>query len=310
MTDSTLRCPQREEPPLGTHLDIMIPYAGSVDLLRESVASVLRQSDPNWRLHVVEDGLQHESVAQWLESLADPRVRHVLNEHNLGVAKNFQKCLDLSTADYVTFLGCDDRLLPEYVRVVRQAWHAASGIDIVQPGVRVIDLHGSPARPLGDRVKGLVGRRHRAGIVGGEVLLASLMTGNWTYFPSLSWRRSRIVEHGFRDDLETVLDLALLTQLVMTGSRMLIEPETVFEYRRHASSVSSLTARRSYRFVEERRVMRNAADCAIDMGWPRAARAARLRLTSRLHAARLLAQPATFRSGPVRRELIRHLVSR
>ncbi|WP_300401930.1 glycosyltransferase [Nocardioides sp.] len=290
-----------------SHLDIMIPFAGSVELLREAVVSVLNQSDPNWRLNVVEDGLQDASVSQWLTRLGDPRIVHTLNEHNLGVARNFQRCLELSTADYVTFMGCDDRLLPDYVRVVRRSWSSAIGVDVVQPGVRIIDHQGLPTKPLGDRVKAVLARRHSEGVYGGEALLASLMIGNWTYFPSLSWRRSIITKHGFRKDLGTVLDLALLAQLVMSGSQLFIEPEIVFEYRRHPQSVSSLTAKRADRFVEERRVTADVARTATRMGWRRATHAAQIRLTSRLHAALLLARPEALRAESVRRELIRHV---
>nr|AIA96014.1 CAZy families GT2 protein [uncultured Arthrobacter sp.] len=120
------------------------------------------------------------------------------------------------------------------------------------------------------------------------------MRGNWTYFPSLAWRRDRLRDVGFRQDLRVAPDLVALATLVLAGDRMLVLDETVFEYRRHARSVSSMAASDAARFAEERMVHREIERLANGRGWHNAARAARVRLSSRLHAASLV--PGTIRS--------------
>ena len=288
-------------------LDILVPYAGSGSLLRETVASVLAQDDGSWRLLVVEDGPQDSTVGPWLRALGDSRVRHVVNPENHGVAGNFQRCLELATGEYVTFLGCDDRLRPEYVSTVRRGLSTFADIDVVLPGVRVIDAGGRLARPLGDRVKAAIARVDSEEVREGERLLAALMHGNWAYFPAVCWRRDLIVEHGFRQDLDTVLDLALLARVVLGGARLLVQPDVVFEYRRHAGSYSSQTALDTRRFGEERLVMNEVAAAAASQGWAAASRAARWRLTSRLHAALYLPRALRRRDSKVLVELSRHV---
>jgi len=39
-----------------TTIDIMLPYYGDVALMQNAVRSVIAQSDPDWRLTVVDDG--------------------------------------------------------------------------------------------------------------------------------------------------------------------------------------------------------------------------------------------------------------
>ena len=136
--------------------------------------------------------------------------------------------------------------------------------------------------------------------------LVSLMRGNWTYFPSLAWRREALDPIGFRQDLDVALDLVALASLVLDGATMLLLPDVVFEYRRHLGSVSSQGATSAGRFIEERRVMGELAARARECGWHRASRAARFRFTSRAHAVALLPDAIRSRSWDPARKYVRH----
>ena len=290
-------------------LEVLIPYYGDPDLMRTAVGSVLAQTDPHWVLRVVEDGAGPADVEEWLLGLGDARVRYHRNNRNLGVAGNFQRCLDLAEAEHVCFLGCDDLLGPRYVEVMRRAVLAEPGAAIFQPGVAVIDAQGAPVGALTDWIKARLRNRavRRNGLVG-DRLLASLLRGNWTYFPSLVWRRSALATVGFRQDLRVTPDLWALARLVLDGHRLVVLDDLIFEYRRHRASVSSLDAASSDRFDEERDVILELGRLASERSWARAARAARVRPFSRLHAGTLL--PQALRRGDVgaSRTLLRHLL--
>jgi hypothetical protein len=92
-----------------------------------------------------------------------------------------------------------------------------------------------------------------------------------------------------------VQDLALVLDLVLDGGSLLVEPATCFRYRRHGASVSSAHAADGRRFAEERAFFLETADRMTARGWPRAGRAARRHLSSRLNA--LIRLPAAARSG-------------
>jgi GT2 family glycosyltransferase len=293
-------------------ITIVVPYAGPADLLREAVGSVLTQTDPHWRLVVVEEGVQDPAVEPWLRGLCDPRVRYERNPTRLGVAGNFQRCLELAGTDHLVLLGSDDRLRDTYVEVVRRALAEHPGVGVVQPGVQTIDATGETTRPVGDRVKTLL-RPRTSGttlVLGGEDLLASLMRGNWAYFPSLCWDRRRLSRLGFRQDLHTVLDLEVLGRLVLEGGELLLVEDVVFDYRRHRASASALASISTDRFEEERRVMNELSAAAAARGWHRAARAAAWRATSRLHALTLLPAAVVGRRARTAHVLTRHVVGR
>lgn len=280
-------------------LEIVMPFYGDPAQFREAVASVLTQRDPDWRLTVIDDAYPDTEPGEWFAALGDPRLRYLRNPENLGVRGAFQRSLDLSTGELITIMGCDDRMLPDYVGRARAGFARFPDGAYYQPGVRVIDDTGEPARPLADRVK----EHYRiesddVEVVGGERLARSLLRGNWTYFPSICWRADAVRAHGF-SDYEVVLDLALQLDLVLDGGTMILDPETTFEYRRHLQSVSSWRADDGSRFIEEREVMHDYARRADAVGWTRAARAGRARVSSRLNALSRLPSAAASRSGGV-----------
>jgi glycosyltransferase involved in cell wall biosynthesis len=271
-------------------LDILVPFWGDPALLRACVDSVLAQGDPDWRLVVVDDCYPDDSVQPFVEGLADPRVSYVRNETNLGITDNYRRCLDLATHEWMVFLGCDDLLLPDYVGAVRAAITDEARVDIVQPGVRVVDELGHPVRPLADIVKRRLFQPRLDGptVLAGEELAVSLLRGNWLYWPSLGFRTETLRQHSFLDGFPLVQDLALVLDMAIAGSRLLVLPEEVFAYRRHAASASSATLVEGDRFAGEREYFQIAARRCAERGWPRAERAARAHLASRLHAASLV----------------------
>ncbi|MHA7987250.1 glycosyltransferase family 2 protein [Rathayibacter sp. CAU 1779] len=266
-------------------IDIMMPFYGDPDLLRDAVASVLAQTSPDWRLTVIDDAYPDPAPGEWVASLGDDRIRYLRNGQNLGVAGNFQRALDLSTADHLVIMGCDDLLAPDYVErmVVLVDEHPTASY--IQPGVQVIDEHGAAAVPLSDRLKGwLRPTVTQATVMGGEGLTRSLLNGNWTYFPSICWRRAELVTRGFRADYEVVLDLALQLQILLDGGTLVLDPTVTFRYRRHGGSVSSWKATDGTRFHEEAALFSETRNRLRSLGWKRATRAARFHWTSRLNA--------------------------
>ncbi|QOR48302.1 glycosyltransferase family 2 protein [Trueperella pecoris] len=287
-------------------IDIMVPYWGSVAWLRELIDSVLTQDDEQWRLVIVDDCNPGEEARKLVEGIEDPRVEYVRNEENLGLNANFRRCLDLSTAEYLVIPGSDDRFLPNYVSSMRAAvdeFHP----DVVQPGVRVIDESGKVVCGLPERIKAVIRSRQAEAPQprSGEGVAKSLMHGNWMYWPSLLLRREAVATHGFRD-FSIMLDLGLVVDVLLADGNLLVLDDVSFEYRRSTESVSGKTALDGKRFVDEADYFRLASRLFYAHGWPRAARAARLHLTSRLHALILIPQALRSKEPAVVPRLLKH----
>lgn len=289
-------------------VDIMMPFYGDPDLFRVAVGSVLAQDDPDWRLVVVDDHYPDETPGEWVQGLGDERVRLVRNPRNLGVAANFARCLELVEAEHFVMMGCDDLLEPRYTSTMRALTAEYPDADYFQPGVTVVDDDGETITPLPDRIKRLT---HPAAsgtnVLSGETLATSLLRGNWTYFPSICWRTATVRRYGFDTAFAVVVDLALQLEIVRAGGLLVVDPEPLFCYRRHAKSVSSAAARDGSRFDEERAFFRAQRSLMLDLGWPHAARVAHLHLSSRLNAATKLPGALLSADGPRVRSFTRHV---
>ncbi|MFD3698587.1 glycosyltransferase family 2 protein [Streptomyces sp. NPDC058646] len=292
-----------------TTLDIMLPYYGDVALMQAAVRSILAQSDPEWRLVVVDDGKEPD-VPGWFAELDDPRVSYQRNEQNLGVTGNYRKCLGLVREEHFVMMGTDDIMLPNYVATVRAALARHPGVGMVQPGVQVIDGNGKPTEGLVDQSKKRLYAPRVKGelLMGGEQLATSLLRGNWLYFPSICWRTEAVRKAGLRDNLEVTQDLALEIDLIQAGERMLISDTLCFQYRRHAVSISSQQAFTGRRFEEANRFFMDVADRLDAQGWTKAAKASRLHLSSRIHAATMLPGALKNKQSEGARTLLRHVV--
>lgn len=277
--------------------------------MKLAVHSVLRQSCRDFRLIVVDDGYPDDAIPGWFASLRDERISYERNEHNLGANGNYTKCLQKVTNDLVVVMGADDMMLPNYLEWLVRRADEHREVSIFQPGVVVIDETGASAHGLADLVKGVYRPRGRGvRTLAGEELAVSLLRGDWMYFPSLGWRAEAICGIGFREGYDVVQDLGLAMDIAMSGGSLLVDSELAFMYRRHSASDSSVRALSGTRFDEERRFFENMAAETHAKGWDRAARSARLHLSSRLHAGALLPRAVLAGRRDGARNLSRHLV--
>lgn len=292
-----------------TAVDVMFPYYGDVELMKQAARSVMGQQHQDWRLVVIDDGYPDPEPARWFAEIKDPRVSYQRNEKNLGANGNYRKAVELIEAPVAVMMGADDVMLPNYLSSVVESFEAFPDASAVQPGVQVIDELSRAAAPLADRVKkiALPGGAERRQLRG-EDLATSLLRAGWHYFPSIAWKSDMLKRIGFRTDFDVVQDLALLLDIAAADGAMVLAPELAFLYRRHSGSDSSVRALDGRRFDEERRFFEGEAVRFEQLGWNRAARAARLHLTSRLNAAALIAQSAAGRKFGYIPKLAKHVI--
>jgi glycosyltransferase involved in cell wall biosynthesis len=289
-------------------LDIFVPYWGDPGYMKEAVNSVLSQDNDDWLLTVVDDAYPGDEIESFMAGLDDPRVRYIRKDVNAGITENYRTCVSMATQEVMVILGCDDVLLPNYVDVILKAHKRYPDAAIIQPGVEVIDETGQVVSTLVDSVKQKLIKPRGGGrqIIAGEAIAINLMHGDWLYWPSLAFRTDKIRRVDFRDGFPIIQDLALIMDMVYNGDQLLIDPEICFRYRRHSNSASSTKLIDGSRFAGEREYFAVSAAQAEELGWTRAARSARLRLTSRAHAMALLPKAIVSRNTTAARALIRH----
>lgn len=289
--------------------DIMLPFYGRPDHFKTAVRSVLAQDDPDWKLVVIDDHYPDEEPGDWVRSIGDDRIEYIRHGTNLGINAAFHECVERSTSEWVTIFGGDDVMHPGYVSRVKALAASHPRAAMIHPGVRIIDGEGAPARTLVDTAKSLY--RPRANgpepiELSGESLAVSVTRGNWMNFPAVAWHGPTIRRTGFRTGFEVVQDLALVLDICEAGGTLVVDDEIVFDYRRHAGSVSSWKAVDGSRFSEEQTFFLSLVPRFRSLGWIRAARAARTHLSSRINALTRIPSALSARDAAGVSVLLRH----
>ncbi len=264
---------------------LAIPFFSNLEYLGVALRSIVAQTDPQWTAIVVDDASPEAGADNVVAALGDDRVRYARNERNLGIAANFNRCLELGAveSEIVIVFHADDELEPGYVAAVREAHRVFPNASCVAPRVTVIDHQGRDARTLADSVKRLLWPRKLPATLVGDHGLARLMRGLFFYCPSVSYRVVLLPELRFDSRWNQVMDLDFYSRVLLGGGSIALVPERVYRYRRHDSTMTAQNSRSLVRLHEEVTVSREVSAAARSVGWARAARSARLRVTVRLN---------------------------
>ncbi len=95
----------------GPAVTVLLPVFNGARHLRESVASILRQRFCDFELLAIDDGSTDDSAAL-LFSFADPRVRVLRNEKNLGLVATLNRGLAEARGEWIARQDADDISAP------------------------------------------------------------------------------------------------------------------------------------------------------------------------------------------------------
>jgi glycosyltransferase involved in cell wall biosynthesis len=262
-------------------VDILLTYWGDFSLLKKTFDSVLAQTSDDWRLFIIDDHYPSLDAKKFFEKITDNRVTYIRHKKNIGITRNFNFAIDQAQSKYCMLLGCDDIMLPNYIEI---ALKNIGDADFYQPSVEIIDENDVVYKPLGDRVKSFL-QPNKSGLYAGEKLATSLCNGNWLYFPSILWKTETIKTYRFDERYKILEDVILELNILKDGGILQFDTTKTFQYRRFASSQSSIEKKKGgVRFTEENDVYTQFSAVFYKLGWKRAARAAKLRITSRVHS--------------------------
>lgn len=98
-------------------------------LAAEAIESALLQTYLPEEILFIDDASSDNSVE--VARRYEPRIRVEVNEKNLGVVENFRKAVEMTTGDYVVFLGADNRFRSDYVEESKAILDANPEVGVV-----------------------------------------------------------------------------------------------------------------------------------------------------------------------------------
>lgn len=238
-------------------VSVVMPAYNCAKFISEAMTSVLRQTEPNLELIVVNDGSTDETL-DIVDSMAKKDVRvKVLTQANSGkpsIARN--RGLEQATGEFVAFLDGDDLYYQDKLERALDVFHRYPGIDMVFHDVNFMDEAGTEqsvtyleAVNFAERVLSKSKRLREATFLCDERALFFFMCTTVTTILMCSpvIRRKRLTDEDilFPEDLTIGEDVDLWFRLIKSGGVAFIN-RTLSCYRIYPLSVTKRPGRNIY----------------------------------------------------------------
>ena len=233
-----------------------VPFFKHADYLKETLSSLIQQSDPAWRATIFDnsvDPIETAACEQVVKSFHDQRLLYKKNVSHLDMASNWNQGLDqCGDALGVCILHSDDRLLPDYASVMRKALQQFPEVSAFFCKTSIIDEVGKPIFSFADWYKTLLVPKGDWVTLDGVLGVQKLIPGNFVFCPTICFNTRKIQAYRFNPKMKMVVDFDLTLRFLLDGATFKgYYQKPLYEYRRHAQNLTSEMNKNMIRFREE-----------------------------------------------------------
>lgn len=204
-----------------SRVTVLMPAYNVGAYIKEAIESVLAQTFKDFTLLVIDD-CSTDNTAEVVHSFSDPRIRYEKNEHNLGLAENLNRGLDLSDTEFCARMDGDDIAEPTWLETGVKVLDSRPEVGICSFGFQFFGTKNSIVR---------FPEKH-------EDSQVQMLFGCTVIVPV--FRRSVMVDNGLRysteafpaEDYMMWSDCYRVTQVYNVQS-------TLFHYRMHATQITT-----------------------------------------------------------------------
>lgn len=210
-------------------VSICIPAYNSEKYILKTVEHALNQTWKNLEVLVVDDASTDKTV-EILKTIKDPRFRYYVNEKNIGMTDNWNRCVCRCKGEYIKLLPADDILYPDCVARSVPYLMRHPDITLVITGTDLINDD--------DQIRGRYAHWPVRGVFNGtKMAKASILLNNFFGNPVCAMFRKKDFEAtgGFDEDIPYILDFDLWLGLASMG-RVAVETKSMNAFRVRSDS--------------------------------------------------------------------------
>lgn len=177
-------------------VSICIPTYNVEKTIAETLTSIIDQTYKNLEI-IISENASTDNTLSLLDKFNDPRIKIYRTSKTIIAEKNFSRCIELATGDYIAIFHADDLYNLDMVEKQVQAFHDNSSISAVFTMADHIDIHGEiiGEHKLPFELKGKQIYSFQ------EILTSILRNGNFLLCPS-AMVRSKIYKQLSTFDVE------------------------------------------------------------------------------------------------------------
>lgn len=180
---------------------------------------------------VIVDNASEDNTPEIVRCLGDRRIRYYRNFQNIGVAQNWNRCIELARGEHITIFHDDDVMLPENLSMKVKAFENQDVV-LVFCAMRVIDAHGNQMyiHKHYPETRYLPGRNQ---------IIHCLKMGNCIGCPSLVAIKTSAFEQAgkFNETLGFHIDQEMWLRILLKGDAYFLA-EPLVSVRQHEGSVT------------------------------------------------------------------------
>jgi glycosyltransferase involved in cell wall biosynthesis len=218
-------------------VSICIPTYNYRRYLSDALTSCLNQTFRDIEVLVV-DNCSNDGSMELVDEFArrDPRVVAHRNERNIGMAGNFNRCLELARGRYIKFLCADDTLEPGCVEALVGGMESRDGVRLAGCARQYFEEVGIPRRRVGYS-------RRKETLAGAQVLRDCFYKGNLIGEPTAVMFRRADAAAAFDGSYLQIFDMEYWMRL-LEGGWFAFVPEPLCGIRQHPDTGSTENLRK------------------------------------------------------------------
>jgi glycosyltransferase involved in cell wall biosynthesis len=112
-------------------IDVIIPAYNCTATLKQTLSSLVAQTDPNFKVTIVDDCSTQDITSIINKYVDDLNITYIRNEKNLGCGMSRQVGIDNSTESHFCFLDSDDVFMPYTVETFNSIIKANPNIEYI-----------------------------------------------------------------------------------------------------------------------------------------------------------------------------------
>lgn len=203
---------------------LMSEYNSNIDLLHESIKSILNQTYSNLEVIVIDD-CGKNNVEEIIKEYKDDRIKVYKNDKNRGLAYSLNQAIKKSSGMYLARMDTDDYSYPNRIELQVDFLEKNSQYDLVASRVDWYDG------------KKIIGET----LLYGDVNKERILNGSPIVHPSIMIRKNAIKDIGGYLEYDRCEDYATWIELFIKGKKMYVLQEKLLRYHLSLSDYKKRT---------------------------------------------------------------------
>lgn len=221
-------------------ISIVLPAYNCGDFLTLCLDSLLQQTFTDFELIIINDG-STDSTEKIIRTYADPRIRYIKNETNVGLITTLNKGIGLAKGKYIARMDADDICQPERLSKQKAWLDANPKVDVVGCHIALINQAGEDAGSWQDDLD----------TPNAETLKAKMAQVNCLAHPTVMLREEIAKAYGYNFYQQHTEDYDLWLRLLADGKVIDKIPEKLLLYRVHDQSITGSILRKTNPYLKQ-----------------------------------------------------------